>query len=89
MQVLDWSIVGIFVVSILIVAYFCNKLNKSVSDFLAASRSAGRYLLTVATGAVAMAAIGIAAGFERGYKTGSFVVRRTLNTMVGFVSTCQ
>lgn len=66
----DWIIlVGLFVL-LLIIAGLSATLTRSVADFLAANRSAGRYLLTVAQGMSGLGAISIAANFEKYYQAG-------------------
>ena len=52
------------------VAISTKKYTRSVSDFLAANRCAGRYLLCVATGTSSIGAISIVAMFEVYYETG-------------------
>ncbi len=47
---IDWCIVGIMLSCLVGITVFTRKYNRSVSDFLAANRLAGRYLLTVASG---------------------------------------
>ncbi len=50
MSALDWAVVALvmgFFVAIMLVA---NRFTKSVSDYLVAGRSAGRYMLTVSSG---------------------------------------
>ncbi|HLS28462.1 MAG TPA: sodium:solute symporter [Opitutales bacterium] len=70
MQFLDWAIVGIFFTGLIIIAALANSLTKSIADFLAANRCAGRYLLTVASGMAMMGAISIAGHFEQYYQAG-------------------
>ena len=48
---IDWSIVLGFVLLLCVVVYFANRNTKSVRDFVAANRCAGRYLLAIASGA--------------------------------------
>ena len=70
MHWLDWSIMlGMFVV-ISVVAYSTKKYTQSVADFLAANRSAGKYLLGVADGIAGLGAISVVAMFEMYYKAG-------------------
>jgi SSS family solute:Na+ symporter len=60
MQRLDWSILGLYVVGLAFLTLYTRRFVRSVADFLAASRLAGRYLLTVSTGfggAIAIIAI--------------------------------
>ena len=70
MQWIDWTIVGGLLFVLMMIAYGTSKLTKSVSDFLAANRCAGRYLLTMAQGMAGLGAISIAAHFEQFYEAG-------------------
>lgn len=70
MQTLDWVIVAGFLVLMVFVAGLANFLTKSVADFLAANRCAGRYLLTMASGMAGLGAISIVAQFEQFYQAG-------------------
>lgn len=70
MHIVDWLVV-LFVVGVLtIAAVRTKKYTRSVADFLAANRCAGRYLLTVSEGMAGLGAITLIAGFEIYYKTG-------------------
>lgn len=70
MQTLDWAILGTLVVLLVVIATVASRLTRSVADFLAANRSAGRYLLSVSSGMAGMGAISIAAIFEKYYQAG-------------------
>jgi SSS family solute:Na+ symporter len=70
MSFVDWAIVGGVLFLLLAIAIFTQRLTRSVADFLVANRSAGRYLLSVATGMVSLGAISIAANFEKFYASG-------------------
>lgn len=70
MHWVDWTIVAAVVAGMAIVAWAASRLTRSVADFLAANRSAGRYLLTVASGMSGLGAISIAAHFEKFYEAG-------------------
>ncbi|MBC2595910.1 sodium:solute symporter family protein [Ruficoccus amylovorans] len=67
---LDWAIILAFLVFLFLIALYAKSLTRSVSDFLAANRCAGRYLLTLADGMAALGAIAIIANFEKFYKAG-------------------
>lgn len=67
---LDWSIVGGLFVAVIGVAIYARRYTRSVSDFLAGNRCAGRYLLTLSEGMAAMGLVGIMANFEKFYKAG-------------------
>ena len=52
MQTLDWCVFGATVVGLISLLIYCQRFSRSISDFLSASRCAGRYLLCVAQGAI-------------------------------------
>ena len=68
LNVLDWCIVVGFLAFLLFMANYTKRFIKSVADFLAANRCAGRYMLAVS--AVMSSSIGIIAWFEMYYKGG-------------------
>jgi len=70
MQILDWIVLGGMIVFICWSAYATSKYTRSVSDFLAGNRCAGKYLLGVADGIAGLCAISIVAMFEMYYKAG-------------------
>ncbi len=70
MALLDWSIVAVFLLSVVLIGLKSMSYNKSVADFLAANRCAGPYLLAVAEGAAGVGAISYIASFEMYYKAG-------------------
>ncbi len=70
MQFLDWAIFIGFVIFIGLMVLVPLRLTKSVADFLAANRSAGRYMLTMAEGAAGLGAISLIAKFEEFYSAG-------------------
>ncbi len=70
MSGIDWTILGVVMSVVMALALFSGRLTKSVADFLAANRCAGRYLLTVADGAAGLGAITIMAHFEKFYEAG-------------------
>lgn len=70
MHWIDWAIVGGVLIGLAAVAVVASRLTRSVADFLAANRAAGRYLLTVASGMSGLGAISIAAHFEKFYEAG-------------------
>lgn len=67
---LDWILFAGVVVGLISVVLFLRRYTASVADFLAANRSAGRYLLTVADGVSGVGAITIIAVFELHYSSG-------------------
>jgi SSS family solute:Na+ symporter len=70
MQVLDWFITLGFLILLATTAICITRFTRSVTDFLAAGRFAGRYMLTVAEGAAGLGAISIIASFEQHYIAG-------------------
>ena len=66
----DWTIVIGLIVATLAVAQYTKRFNHSVVDFLAANRSAGRYMMAIAGGASGLGAIYIIALFEMHYEAG-------------------
>jgi SSS family solute:Na+ symporter len=70
MAFIDWLILGLFVLFLLYTANKTAKYSKSVSHFLSAGRSAGRYLLTMSDGIAGIGAITIIGSFQMIYKSG-------------------
>lgn len=70
MMWLDWLIVLIPLFAIVGIGFLAEHYVHSVSDFLAAGRRAGRYLLTVSEGTAGMGLISAVAMFEQKYKAG-------------------
>ena len=68
--VVDWCIILGFVSLLIIVVLLANRHTSSVSDFVAANRSAGRYLLAIASGAAAMGITTIIGNWELYYHAG-------------------
>lgn len=67
---IDWTIVLGFVGALTLLAAYTKRYTKSVSDFLAADRCAGRYLLTMSEGMAGLGAASVIANFEKFYKAG-------------------
>jgi len=70
LQNIDLMIIVVFAVSLLAVAIYAKRFNKSVADFLVANRCAGRYLLTINNLMTAISALSVVAMFEMYYKGG-------------------
>jgi SSS family solute:Na+ symporter len=70
MHVLDWAIVFALFGFIVIMAVNTRRHTKSVADFLAANRCAGKYLIAVSEGLATTGAIGLIAMFEMFYEAG-------------------
>ena len=64
----DWLIVAVVLISLLGITFFAKRYCRSVSDFLAANRMAGRYLLAVSAGFGG--AISLVAAWEVGFNNG-------------------
>jgi solute:Na+ symporter, SSS family len=67
---LDWSIVGLFLAFMIGVVLVSRTQMKSVADFLAAGRTAGRYLITVSSGVAALGAITVIGTLEMNLQAG-------------------
>jgi len=70
MHWIDWVVVGLMAVFFIGIARATKKYTQSTSDFLAANRLAGRYLLTLAEGVAGLGAVSIVARFQMVYKAG-------------------
>ena len=70
MHWIDWAVVAALMALIFGVAIAVRQYTKSVADFLAAGRMAGRYLLTLSQEAAGLGAITIIATFEMYYNNG-------------------
>lgn len=70
MHAIDWAIVLLMLGGIFLIAYTTRMFMKSVADFLAAGRLAGRYMLCVSEGIAWLGAISVIAHFEMGYNAG-------------------
>ncbi len=68
--ILDWAILAAFLAVVIGSAWYTRRLVRSVSDFLAGSRLAGRYLLTIAGQMGALGAVSIVAQWEASYHSG-------------------
>jgi len=66
----DWSILGVVVGLMIAGVVLAKSYMRSVADFLAAGRTAGRYLITVSQGMAMVGAISIVAFFEQNYVAG-------------------
>ncbi|MBT3345577.1 MAG: sodium:panthothenate symporter [Gemmatimonadetes bacterium] len=70
LHLVDWLIVAVPMVLVFYVAMQAQRFVKSVSDFLAAGRVAGRYVVAVASGEAGMGLISVVALFEAYYNSG-------------------
>ena len=67
---IDWLIIIIVLSGMIYSVSFTRGLMRSVTDFLSAGRTAGRYLISVSQGAAGLGAITIISFLEVGYITG-------------------
>jgi SSS family solute:Na+ symporter len=68
---LDWGIVILVMAGVIALGVFTQRFMQSVADFLAAGRSAGRYLITISYGVANTGAITVLAFFEQNYEAGA------------------
>ncbi len=67
---IDWALVAVVLGGLMIGVAWSRTYMRSVADFLAANRTAGRYLLTVAQGIAMLGAITIVGNVEMNYVAG-------------------
>ena len=67
---IDWLIVAIALGGMIYSVGMTKGLMKSVTDFLSAGRTAGRYVLSVSSGVAGLGAISIIMFLEMGYVAG-------------------
>ena len=70
LSIIDWAIVIIVLAGMIYTVSFTKGLMRSVTDFLSAGRTAGRYLISVSQGAAGLGAISIVGFLEVGFITG-------------------
>ena len=70
LSIIDWAVVIIVLAGMIYSVSFTKGLMRSVTDFLSAGRTAGRYLISVSQGAAGLGAISIVSFLEVGYITG-------------------
>jgi SSS family solute:Na+ symporter len=70
MSWIDWALVALAVSGIVIIGSATKRLMRSVADFLAAGRSAGRYLITLSYGVANIGAISVLAFFQGYFESG-------------------
>lgn len=71
MAPIDWIITASVLIGIIALGLFTKRYMRSVADFLAAGRSAGRYLITISYGVANIGAITVLAFFEQNYEAGA------------------
>ncbi len=67
MSWIDWSMVGILLFIMVAVVIVSKTLMRSVADFLAAGRTAGRYIISVSVGMAGLGAITMVGNLEMNY----------------------
>jgi len=67
---IDWAIIALTLVALVAIAAYATRYTKSVADFLAANRLAGRYMLTVASPGLTGGACAFVAAWEATYSSG-------------------
>ena len=70
MHFIDWLIVFLALFGMVYSVSFSTGLMKSVTDFLSAGRTAGRYLISVSSGIAGLGAISVVMFLEMGYVAG-------------------
>ena len=70
LHLIDWLIVLLVFVGMMLTVNATKGLMKSVSDFLAAGRTAGRYVISISGGIAGLGAISIISFLEMGYISG-------------------
>ena len=70
MHFVDWAIVVLALFGMVYSVSFSSGLMKSVTDFLSAGRTAGRYLISVSSGIAGLGAISVVMFLEMGYVAG-------------------
>ena len=70
MAPIDWLLVVAIYLLVIGSAWFTRKYMRGVADFLAAGRTAGRYLISVASGIAGLGAITIVANLQMNYEAG-------------------
>ena len=68
--VIDWALILSIFALVVGSAWFTRRYMRSVADFLAAGRTAGRYLISVASGIAGLGAITIVANLQMNYEAG-------------------
>ena len=70
MEWFDWAIVVVLMSVVTGMALYAQRYTRTVADFIAANRCAGRYLLVIAGDEVSVSAMGMVAWFEVLYNAG-------------------
>ena len=70
MSLFDWGLLGVFIVFIVGIGIYSMRYVRSVTDFLVCGRVCGRYVISVADTANALALITMIGTVEAGYQSG-------------------
>lgn len=70
MGLMDWIITALLFAAIIFMAGYMKRFTRSVADFLAANRCAGRYLLCISSGIAASGVVGVIGCFQIVYANG-------------------
>jgi solute:Na+ symporter, SSS family len=70
LTLIDWPFIILIYIIIVGSAVYAKRYMRGVADFLAAGRSAGRYLMSVASGAAGLGSITIVANLQMNYEAG-------------------
>ena len=70
LSLIDWLIVALVLAGMIYSVSMTKGLMKSVTDFLSAGRTAGRYVLSVSSGVAGLGAISIVMFMEMGFVAG-------------------
>ena len=88
MHTIDWAIVAVPLLIVIYIGLRAQRHVQGVSDFLAAGRVAGRYVVAVSSGEAAMGLISLVALFEAYYNSGfAYNFWNTLSTPIMLVLT--
>ena len=77
MMPLDWGIIITMIVVLIAILIYCNRFMRNAADFLAASRCAGRYVLSIAEGVAGFAVVSSVATLMEPPKGAPFTVPET------------
>ena len=64
MQPIDWLVMAVPILAVAAIALYVRRFVRSVADFMAGGRNAGRYLLCTAKSGMGAGAVSYVAGFE-------------------------
>lgn len=70
LHLFDWTLIASVLGGLFLLALHSRRYTRNVTDYLAANRCAGRYLLTMSDGMAALGAIAVIANFQKFYEAG-------------------